>query len=71
MANPNSPSFSPRRKWSIAFNVTLSTIAVLLILIGVNYLQLPKAEQQHADHAYDDVGDYGEPLLRQSIVATK
>lgn len=40
MANPASspPSFSPRRKWSIAFNVTLATIAVLLTLAGMNYL---------------------------------
>jgi hypothetical protein len=32
------PSFSPRRKWSIALSVTAATMAVLLILIGVNYL---------------------------------
>jgi gliding motility-associatede transport system auxiliary component len=32
------PSFSPRRKWSIAFSVTAATIAVFAILIGVNYL---------------------------------
>jgi hypothetical protein len=40
MATPTSSqaSFSPRRKWSIAFSVTLSTIAVFAILVGVNYL---------------------------------
>lgn len=40
MATPDSShsSFSPRRKWSIAFGVVLSTIAVFAILIGVNYL---------------------------------
>jgi ABC-2 type transport system permease protein len=32
------PSFSPRRKWTIAFNVTLITMAVFAILVGVNYL---------------------------------
>ena len=32
------PSFSPRRKWTIAFSVTLATIAVFAILVGVNYL---------------------------------
>lgn len=32
------PSFSPRRKWSIAFNVTLATIAVFFTLAGINYL---------------------------------
>jgi hypothetical protein len=32
------PSFSPRQKWSIALNVTLSTLAAFAILIGVNYL---------------------------------
>src|SRR3954464_4383437 len=34
----NSPSFSPRRKWSIAFNVTVATAAVLLVLVAANYL---------------------------------
>lgn len=40
MAPPTSspPSFSPRRKWSIAFNVTLATIAVFLTLAAINYL---------------------------------
>jgi hypothetical protein len=32
------PSFSPRRKWSIALSVTAATVAVLVLLIGVNYL---------------------------------
>ena len=40
MAQPTSspPSFSPRRKWSIAVNVTLATIAVFLTLAAINYL---------------------------------
>lgn len=40
MAQPTSspPSFSPRRKWSIAINVTLATIAVFLTLAAINYL---------------------------------
>lgn len=40
MAQPTSspPSFSPRRKWSIAFNVTLATIAVFFTLAAINYL---------------------------------
>ncbi len=40
MATTPSPqsSFSPRRKWTIAFNVTLATIAMFAILVGVNYL---------------------------------
>ena len=40
MANTTSPqpSFSPRRKWSIAFSVTLATVSVLAVLIGINYL---------------------------------
>jgi len=40
MATPSTPqpSFSPRRKWSIAFSVTLATIAVFAILVGINYL---------------------------------
>jgi hypothetical protein len=32
------PSFSPRRKWSIALSVTLATLAVLAILVVINYL---------------------------------
>lgn len=32
------PSFSPRRKWGIAFSVAVASIAVFLILIGINYL---------------------------------
>jgi len=32
------PSFSPRRKWTIAFSVTVVTIAVFAILAGINYL---------------------------------
>jgi hypothetical protein len=40
MANPTSlpPSFSPRRKWSIAINVVLATAAVLAVLAGLNYV---------------------------------
>lgn len=40
MATPPTPqpSFSPRQKWTIALNVTLSTIAALAVLIGINYL---------------------------------
>lgn len=40
MANSSSytPSFSRGRKWAIALNVLLATVAVFLILIGVNYL---------------------------------
>ena len=40
MATPPSsqPSFSPRQKWTIALNVTLSTIAALAVLVGINYL---------------------------------
>jgi hypothetical protein len=40
MATPPSPppSFSPRRKWAIAFSVTVATAAVFLILLGINYL---------------------------------
>ena len=40
MASPTShrPSFSPGRKWGIAFNVLVATAAVFLILIGVNYI---------------------------------
>jgi len=40
MATPTSPppSFSPRRKWNIAFSVVFATIAVFAILVGVNYL---------------------------------
>ena len=43
----------------------------LAVLIGVNNLQFPEAEQQHTDHAHNDVGGHCQPLLRQSIVAAK
>jgi len=43
----------------------------LAVLIGVNNLQFPEAEQQHADHSHNDVGGHCQPLLRQSIVAAK
>ena len=32
------PSFSPSRKWGITFSVIFATLAVFLILIGLNYL---------------------------------
>jgi len=32
------PSFSPRRKWSIGFNVALLTLLVLAVVVMVNYL---------------------------------
>jgi hypothetical protein len=35
---PLPPSFSPRRKWGIAFSVGFATAAVFLILLGINYL---------------------------------
>ncbi|HXT13232.1 MAG TPA: Gldg family protein [Candidatus Angelobacter sp.] len=37
-SNPPQPSFSPRRKWSIALSVTLASIAVFAIVAGANYL---------------------------------
>ncbi len=41
------------------------------IFFGVNDLKLPEAEEQHADHAHDDVGSHGETALRQTIVVAK
>ncbi len=41
------------------------------VFVSVNDLELPKAEQQHADHSYDDVGSHGQPPLRQSIVVAE
>ncbi len=41
------------------------------VLVGVDDLQLPEAEQQHADHSHDDVGGHGQPPLRQSIVVAE
>lgn len=37
-ADSNKPSFSPGRKWSIAFNVTVTTLAVFAVIVMVNYL---------------------------------
>src|SRR6266568_2506421 len=41
------------------------------VLIGVNDLQFPEAQQQHADHAHDDIRGHREPRLRQTIVVPK
>ena len=40
----------------------------LAVLVAIDDLQLPKAQQQQANHAHDDVGNDGQPRLRQSIV---
>ncbi len=32
------PSFSPRQRWSIILNVTLTTLVVLAVVVMVNYL---------------------------------
>src|SRR5688572_7347800 len=37
MKNPN-PSFSPGRKWSISLSVAISTLALLAVILMVNYL---------------------------------
>src|SRR5712664_4160268 len=39
--------------------------------VGVDDLELPEADQQYADHSHDDVGGYGQPALRQSIVVAE
>ena len=54
--------------WNFADAVALGESSVL---IGIDDLEFPEAQQQHADHAYDDVGGYGEPRLRQTIVVPK
>ena len=41
------------------------------VLIGVDDLEFPEAQQEHADHAHDDVGRDSEPRLRQTIVVPK
>jgi hypothetical protein len=43
----------------------------LAVLVVVDDLELPEAEEQKANHAYDDVGDDGEPRLRETIVTVK
>src|SRR6266702_4134048 len=53
---------------NLAHAVTLGHRSVLL---GVDDLELPEAEQQHADHSHDDVGGHGQPRLRQSIVVAE
>ena len=35
---PSSPSFTPGRKWTVGFDVVVRTIAVLAVLVMVNYL---------------------------------
>src|SRR5260370_977753 len=41
------------------------------VLVGIDDLQLPKADQQHADHSHDDVGSHRQPPLRQPIVVAE
>jgi hypothetical protein len=36
--DPNQPSFSRGRKWTIGFNVTLAVLVVLAVVVMVNYL---------------------------------
>jgi hypothetical protein len=43
----------------------------LAVLVLIDDLEFPEAQEQQANHAHDDVGDYGEPRLRQSIVTAK
>ena len=42
-----------------------------VVLVGVDDLEFPETQQEHADHAHDDVGGYGQPRLRQTIVVSK
>src|SRR5438270_2615354 len=53
---------------NVAHAVALGQRAVL---IRIDDLELPEAEQQHAYHSHDDVGCYGQPRLRQSIVVAE
>src|SRR5207245_5269621 len=57
-----------RNHRNVAHAVALGQRAVL---IRIDDLELPEAEQQHAYHSHDDVGGYGQPRLRQSIVVTE
>ncbi len=38
MRSDETPSFSPARKWSISFNVLVSTLALLAVVLMANYL---------------------------------
>ena len=53
---------------NFAYAVALSERGVF---VGVDDLEFPETQQQHADHSYDDVGSNGKPRLRQSIVVPK
>jgi hypothetical protein len=41
------------------------------ILVRINDLKFPEAQQQKRDHAHDHVGGGGQPFLRQSIIVAK
>ncbi len=55
MKPDGSPSFSPARKWSISFNVLLSIVALLALVLMANYLgarhfwRLPLSSQAQAE----------------------
>ncbi len=57
-----------RNHGNVAHTIALSQRA---ILVGVDDLELPEADQQDADHSHDDVGSHGQPRLRQSIVVAE
>ncbi len=57
-----------RNHGNVAHAIALGQGAVL---VGVDDLKLPEADQQHADHSHDDVGGHGQPRLRQSIVVAE
>src|SRR2546429_5512004 len=57
-----------RNDGNVAHAVALGHGAVL---VGVDDLELPETEQQHADHSHNDVGGDGQPRLRQSIVVAE
>src|ERR1700730_18023230 len=43
----------------------------LRVLVGIDDLEFPKTDEQHADHAHDHVGDHRQPRLRQSIIVAE
>src|SRR5262249_10819367 len=49
----------------------LVALSPLQVIFGIYDLKLPESHEQHTNHSHNDVGSYGQPLLRQSIIVAK
>lgn len=48
------PSFTPRRKWGVGFDITVRTLVVVAVLVMLNHLAALFFHRQHLSHASQD-----------------